>query len=66
MIEDAKKPDEVHMSQNIDAINKLADSGNVNVYTMFVPNAVCVMEDNFCVCAGAESKGRFKGAERTA
>lgn len=56
LIEDAKKPDEVHMSQNIDAINKLADSGNVNVYTMFVPNAVCVMEDKLPAFAPVRSQ----------
>ena len=45
LIEDAKTPDEEHMAKNIEAINKLADSGQVNVFTMIVPNAVCVMDN---------------------
>lgn len=45
LIEDAKTPDEEHMAKNIEAINKLADSGKVNVFTMIVPNAVCVMDN---------------------
>lgn len=45
LIEDAKTPDDANMTKNINAINKLADSGNVNVYSMIVPNAVCVLDN---------------------
>lgn len=56
LIEDAKTPDEVHMAQNIDAINQLADAGNVNVYTMFVPNAVSIMDNKLPAFAPVRSQ----------
>lgn len=45
LLEEAKTPDEENMTKNIQAINTLADSGKVNVYTMIVPNAVNVMDN---------------------
>lgn len=43
LIEEAAEPDEDNLQKNISAINTLANSGTVKVYTMIVPNAVSVM-----------------------
>ena len=45
LIEEAKAPVQDSMEANIQAINTLADSGNVNVYMMLVPDAVEIMDE---------------------
>ncbi len=45
LIEEAKAPVENSMAANVQAINTLADSGNVNVYMMLVPDAVEIMDE---------------------
>lgn len=56
LIEDAAKPDENNLKKNIDAINSLADKHKCKVYTLIVPNAVCVILDKLPAYAPVRSQ----------